>query len=110
MSNIDANEVEKIDAYFDIIDKRIIVPIKERGIEKSCTATLVLLFAAIDGLGKLTCQDEDYKTPNKRFKSFLKRIGKEYDKKSDVLIGLGPSAISDSSKSFIQNIKELKKW
>ncbi len=30
------------------------------------------------------------------------------DKKSDVLLGLGPTSISDSSKSFMQNVKELK--
>ncbi len=32
------------------------------------------------------------------------------DKKSQVLIGLGPSSISDSSYSFIQNSKELKDY
>jgi oxygen-independent coproporphyrinogen III oxidase len=30
------------------------------------------------------------------------------DKKSSILLGLGPTAISDSSQSFIQNEKELK--
>ena len=32
------------------------------------------------------------------------------DKKSPILIGLGPSSISDSSVSFIQNIKDLKNY
>ena len=53
MSNIDADDVEMVNAWFYIINERIITPIKETDIKKSCTATLVLLFAAIDGLGKL---------------------------------------------------------
>jgi len=32
------------------------------------------------------------------------------DKKSSILIGLGPTSISDSSKSFIQNIKGIKEY
>jgi oxygen-independent coproporphyrinogen III oxidase len=32
------------------------------------------------------------------------------DKKSSVLIGLGPTSISDSSLSFVQNIKEVKSY
>jgi oxygen-independent coproporphyrinogen-3 oxidase len=32
------------------------------------------------------------------------------DKKSNILIGLGPSSISDSSMSFIQNSKEMKDY
>ncbi|RPJ78701.1 MAG: hypothetical protein EHM20_03290 [Alphaproteobacteria bacterium] len=32
------------------------------------------------------------------------------DKKSPILIGLGPTSISDSSKSFIQNIKDVSAY
>lgn len=32
------------------------------------------------------------------------------DKKSPILIGLGPTSISDSSRSFIQNIKDVKAY
>ncbi len=32
------------------------------------------------------------------------------DKKSDVLIGLGPTSISDSSRSFVQNAKEIEDY
>lgn len=85
MNNIDVEDVKKINDYFDIIDKRIIAPIKETDIKKSCTATLVLLFASIDSLGKLTCHDKDYESSSRRFKFFLKRIGKDYEKNTDVL-------------------------
>jgi oxygen-independent coproporphyrinogen-3 oxidase len=32
------------------------------------------------------------------------------DKKSDVLLGLGPTSISDSSMSFMQNVKDLRAY
>jgi oxygen-independent coproporphyrinogen III oxidase len=32
------------------------------------------------------------------------------DKKSPILIGLGPTSISDSSRSFVQNIKDVKAY
>jgi oxygen-independent coproporphyrinogen-3 oxidase len=32
------------------------------------------------------------------------------DKKSPILIGLGPTSISDSSMSFVQNIKDVKAY
>lgn len=32
------------------------------------------------------------------------------DKKSPVLLGLGPTSISDSGRSFIQNAKDLKRY
>ena len=85
MINIDSDEAKKVDAWFDIIKKRIITPIKETDIKKSCTATLVLLCAAIDGLGKLSCQNMDYEQANKRFKSFLRRMGENYEKNADTL-------------------------
>jgi hypothetical protein len=85
MSDIDIEDVEKVNDYFCIIDKRIVDPIKKTDIKKSCTATLVLLFAAIDSLGKLSCQDQDYESSSRRFKSFLKRIGRDYENISDAL-------------------------
>jgi len=88
MSNMNADETEKVNAYFKIIDERIIAPIQNTDVRKSCTATLALLFSAIDGLGTLTCQDDDFKYSNTRFKSFLKLMGKKYKKYSDKLWGI----------------------
>jgi oxygen-independent coproporphyrinogen III oxidase len=43
-----------------------------------------------------------------------KRLNRNFmgyvDKKSPVLIGLGPTSISDSSMSFVQNIKDVKNY
>lgn len=85
MSGIDADETQKVDAWFDIIDKRIINPIKTTDIKKSCTATLALLFAAIDGLGKLSCDDKHYTKVGERFKSFLRRMGEDYEQNAEKL-------------------------
>lgn len=43
---------------------------------------------------------------NKLHRNFMGYV----DKKSPILIGLGPSSISDSSMSFIQNIKDVKAY
>lgn len=46
-----------------------------------------------------------------KLKSELHRNFMGYvDKKTPVLVGLGPTSISDSSQSFLQNHKELKKY
>lgn len=108
MSNMSADETEKVDAYFKIIDERIIAPIQNTDVKKSCTATLALLFAAIDGLGTLTCQDKYYNNKKgsnkKRFESFLKRIGNKYVKNSNTVwkirCGLVHSGVNLESYMF----------
>lgn len=85
MSNANVDDIEKIDEYFKVIDDRIISTIQNTDVKKSCTATLALLFAAIDGLGQLSCKDEDYEKAGKRFKVFLKRMGQNYEGKSDII-------------------------
>lgn len=44
------------------------------------------------------------KEENKLHRNFMGYV----DKKSSILIGLGPTSISDSSLSFVQNIKDMK--
>lgn len=46
------------------------------------------------------------KKENKLHRNFMGYV----DKKSSILIGLGPTSISDSSMSFVQNIKDLKSY
>jgi hypothetical protein len=53
MSNLLTQDQDKIDEYLRVIQERILAPVKRTEIQSSCTATLLLLFAAIDGLGKL---------------------------------------------------------
>jgi len=73
-------EATKIDRFLCFIEQRIIERIEGTDIGESCTATLLLIFAAIDSLSKITCSDrefEEYKKPNgkrgnrHRFTGFL---------------------------------------
>jgi hypothetical protein len=111
MSKINTETIEKVDEYFKVIDDRIIDPIQNTDVKKSCTATLALLFAAIDGLGKLTCQDKDYEIPNKRFKSFLKIIGKNYKENSetlwDIRNGLVHNGVNLESYMFATSVSDF---
>ena len=70
---------DKIDNFLGLLEERNINSI-DAGfkIKESCTATLLLIFAAIDSLSKITCTDPEYdlfrqKKGNRvRFISFLK--------------------------------------
>lgn len=79
------NDMSKINQYFDLLEKRLIYPIEDMNIVESCTATLLLLFAAIDSLSKISCCCSDYqlykekKGWRNRFKGFLKLMGSNYE-------------------------------
>ena len=51
MSDQPSQDQDKIGRYLEVIEKRILGPIGDTEIRSYCTATLLLLFAAIDGLG-----------------------------------------------------------
>lgn len=70
---------KKFNNYTNLLEKRTINSIDNLNIKESCTATLLLLFAAVDSLSKITCCDDDYglskKDGNKRrFKGFLDKV------------------------------------
>ena len=88
---------EKINKFISLLKERTINPIDNTDIKESCTATLLLIFAAIDSLGKITCDDKDYKPlknknwkgNNKRFTDFLENVmGNEYLKFKDAIYDL----------------------
>ena len=45
---------EKVEEYLNVLQERVLTPIQSTDVQRSCTATLLLLFAAIDGLGGLS--------------------------------------------------------
>lgn len=63
-------ERQKVTAYLDVIREHVIRPVAETGLGKSCTASILLLFAAIDGLGKLTHPKDKTWTKN-RFRHYV---------------------------------------
>ena len=90
-----SEEKEKIDAYLNIIQSRIIEPIQKADIGRYCTATLLLLFAAIDGLGKLI-HDNHKAGPSDRIRAFLDYMGGNYSKRKEKLLGLRHSLVHNA--------------
>ena len=86
---------EKINNFIDLLKERTINQIDDTDIKESCTATLLLIFAAVDSLSKITCNDDDYnlfknKTGNKkRFTGFLENVmGNKYSNFKDDIYNL----------------------
>lgn len=85
MINLNDDDQEKVNEYLDIIKQRILAPIKREGIQSSCTATLLLIFAGVDGMGKLLHPKDDAAVTD-RIKKFLDFMGGEYaDHKRELL-------------------------
>ena len=77
----------KIDAYLMVIEGRILAPIQKTEIQDYCTASLLLLFSAIDGLGKLIHPSP--KAGNQaRIGEFLAYMGPKYATHKKELIKL----------------------
>jgi hypothetical protein len=86
MSNQMSEDREKIDQYLKVIQERILAPIHNTEVHRYCTATLLLLFAAIDGLGKLLVPD-DTAGVNERIRGFLEYMGGAYEGCEKGLLG-----------------------
>src|ERR1043166_1190341 len=63
--------------YLKVIRQHVIQPLEATALGESCFAAAMLIFAAVDGLGKLTHPDDRAKA-GERFKSFLPRLGAQY--------------------------------
>jgi hypothetical protein len=77
----------KLESYFALIERHILDPIEKGILKSSCFASLMLLFSAIDGLGKLT-DNNPYAPPGERFKNMLSQIGDKYEHRRDELWNL----------------------
>ncbi len=77
MSDKISEDKDKIDGYLGIIQERILAPIQKTEVRHYCTATLLLLFAAIDGLGGLLHPDNTAGS-NARIREFLGYMGGDY--------------------------------
>lgn len=89
-------EDQKIIAeYFKVLENRILEPIEKTGIREYCTATLLILFAAIDGLGKLLHLDDDA-DPNARIKCFLVYMRGDYEAHQEKLVNLRNSLVHNA--------------
>jgi hypothetical protein len=104
MSDQTSQDQHKIDAYLGIIQERILAPIRDTELRRSCTATLLLLFAAIDGLGKLLHSD-DSAGPSRRIRRFLGYMGGNYAVSKKKLLKLRNSLVHNAInvESFLSN-------
>jgi len=104
MSNATPNDEEKVAAYLDVIQQRILTPLQNAEIRRYCTATLLLLFAAIDGLGKLLADDDKAKS-NQRILRFLDYMGGKYAGNKRKLLDLRHSLVHNaiSVESYLSN-------
>ena len=106
-------EENKIDEYLDVIQSRIIEPIEKANISQYCAATLLLLFAALNGLGKLI-HDNPKAGSNDRIRAFLDYMGGNYGKRKKELLNLRHSLMHEAmnvasymSKADIGSSKHL---
>ena len=78
-------EGSKTKRYIDIIRTYVIGPLEQfEALRKSCFATTMLIFAAIDGLGALVHEQEKAKN-SERFKGYLDRLGQNYKDRAEDL-------------------------
>lgn len=75
---------QKIEKYFELIERHIIQPIGKKILKESCFATIMLIFSAIDGLGKLTHLSANVRSMV-RFKFFIATLGANYENNQDML-------------------------
>jgi hypothetical protein len=95
-----ADDKAKVEEYLQVVRDRILVPIETTDVRRSCTATLMLLFAAIDGLGYLL-HDNERARNNERIGCFLDYMGGAYSAHKEKLLllrnGLMHSVINTGS-------------
>jgi len=73
-----ADDEAKVGAYLRVVQERILAPIQDTDVRGCCTATLLLLFAAMDGLGHLLRPRHSRRSTD-RIAFFLQdRMGGEY--------------------------------
>ncbi len=90
-----SDDEEKVNAYLTVIQDRILAPIQQTEVREFSTATLLLLFAAIDGLGKLI-HAKAQAGSNERIRSFLDYMGGDYSMRKEELLKLRNSLVHNA--------------
>jgi len=95
MSDQLIQDQDKVDEYFRVLQDRILAPIQNPEIQSYCTATLLLLFSAIDGLGKLL-HPHNKAGVRERILGFLDYMGGNYKVYKDELYNLRKSLVHNA--------------
>jgi hypothetical protein len=80
----DTESRSKVAEYLDLVETRVLRPLSSDAVQNSCSTTLLLVFATIDALGKLTHPDLNAKA-GPRFRKFLSFLGTGYQERSTEL-------------------------
>jgi hypothetical protein len=80
MDPYDTQNRSKVAEYPHLVEARVLKPLASEAVQQSCSATLLLAFAAVDALGKLVHPDNQA-FPGMRFRAFLSFMGPEYEER-----------------------------
>jgi hypothetical protein len=75
-----AHNRSKVAKYLDLVEARVLKPLASEAVQRSCSTTLLLVFATIDALGKLIHPNAQAR-PGERFTYFLSFVGTAYKKR-----------------------------
>ena len=106
----DTQNRSKVGEYLDLVETRVLKPLACEAVRRSCSATLLLAFAAVDALGKLVHPDNQA-SPGVRFKAFLSFMGPEYEERFEELWKLRNALVHNAInvESYLSST-ELKGW
>lgn len=95
MQTNESDDWEKVNEYLNVIQERVLAPIQSGDVQRSCTATLLLLFAAIDGLGRLSNPTGSARVRD-RIIGFLNYMGGGYAAHAEELDALRNSLVHNA--------------
>lgn len=108
MSEQAGKDRKNVEEYLGIIEERIVKPIRETDIAQYCTATLLLLFPAMDALGKLIHPTKDKPSHRECIKEFCRYMGNEYLECESLLYDLRNALVHNAINvaSFMRSVEE----
>jgi hypothetical protein len=100
----------RIETYLDLVQGRIFPALTSDAVQNSCSITLLLIFAAVDALGKLTHPNHKA-APGERFREFLESLGMRYKDCADDLWKLRNALAHNAInvESYLSSV-ELEGW
>ena len=106
----DAENSAKLTEYLDLIAARVLKPLESDAVQKSCSTTLLLVFATVDALGGLIHPHDDAGN-GERSRAFFRFMGPEYAKRFKELWRLRNALVHNAInvESYLSST-ELEGW
>ena len=108
--SFDSENRSKVDEYLDLVEARVLTALSSEAVQQSCSTTLLLVFATVDALGKLTHPRAKAKA-GVRFRHFLDFLGTGYKERSEELWKLRNALVHNviNVESYLSST-ELEGW